>query len=133
MFPLELTGLASPSPGRRQPVKAESREAGARNAPALTGWRWSGLLGFKPVSPLFRSQPQPSLSAQAPFDATVIAHEAGDVLPDAVVEQWLPRYEAEAETAIAAQGFEHGEPAAGQLGRSDELAAYGVARSSGSP
>ena len=39
--------LGEPLPGRRQPVKAASREAGARNAPALTGWRWSGLLGFK--------------------------------------------------------------------------------------
>jgi len=38
--------LDKPLPGRRQPVKAASREAGARNAPALTGWRWSGLLGL---------------------------------------------------------------------------------------
>jgi hypothetical protein len=33
-----------PLPGRRHPVKAASREAGARHAPALTGWRRSGLL-----------------------------------------------------------------------------------------
>jgi hypothetical protein len=39
--------LEQPLPGRRQPVKAASREAGARHAPALRGWRWSGLLGFK--------------------------------------------------------------------------------------
>src|SRR5713101_2246016 len=36
----------SPLPGRRQPVMAASREAGARLAPTLTGWRWSGLLGL---------------------------------------------------------------------------------------
>ena len=46
-FPSSLTYLRSPVPGRRQPVKAASREAGARHAPALTGWRWSGLLGLK--------------------------------------------------------------------------------------
>ncbi|SRR6266700_6279202 len=49
-----------PLPGRRQPVKAASREAVARNAPALRGWRWSCLLGFKQARLALRSQPQPS-------------------------------------------------------------------------
>ena len=43
--------LGKPLPGRRQPVKAASREAVARNAPALTGCRWSGTLGFKLARP----------------------------------------------------------------------------------
>jgi hypothetical protein len=44
---LSLTCLASPCRARRQPVKAASREAVAWHAPALRGWRWSGLLGFR--------------------------------------------------------------------------------------
>jgi hypothetical protein len=36
-FPIKPSLLGKPLPGRRQPVKAVSREAGARNAPALTG------------------------------------------------------------------------------------------------
>ena len=111
-LPIKPYLLGKPLPGRRHPVKAASREAGARNAPALTGWRWSGLLGPSRQGLLFRSQPQPALSAEAPFDAAAIAHDAGDVLPDALVEHGLPRHEAEAEPAIAAQ-FDHGEPAAG--------------------
>jgi hypothetical protein len=51
--------------------------------------------------PLFRSQPQPALSAQAPFDAAIIAHEAGDVLPNALVEYGLPRHQTEAEPTIS--------------------------------
>jgi hypothetical protein len=39
--------LGKPLPSRRQPVKAASREAVAWHAPALRGWRWSGLLGFR--------------------------------------------------------------------------------------
>jgi hypothetical protein len=112
-FPPEPYLLGKPLPGRRQPVKAASRETEARNAPASTGWRWSGLLGPSRQGLLFRSQPQPALSAEAPFDVAARAHETGNVLPDAVVEHGLPRHEAEAEAAVATQGFEHGEPAAG--------------------
>jgi hypothetical protein len=36
--------LGEPLPDRRRPVKAASCEAGARNAPALRGWRRSGPL-----------------------------------------------------------------------------------------
>jgi len=46
-LPIKAYLLGKSLPGRRQPVKAASREAGARHAPALTGWRWSGLLGLK--------------------------------------------------------------------------------------
>ena len=105
--------LGKPLPGRRHPVKAASSEAGARNAPALKGWRWCGLLGPSRQDLLFRSQAQSALSADAPFDVAARAHEAGDVLPDAVVEHGLPRHDAKAEAPVAAQGFEHGEPAAG--------------------
>jgi len=101
-FPTKPYLLGKPLPGRRQPVKAASREAVARNAPALTGWRWSGPIGPSRQDLLFCSQPEPALSAQAPFDAAVIADEAGDVLPDALVEHGLPRNEAEAEATIAA-------------------------------
>jgi hypothetical protein len=41
-LPIKAYLLGKPLPGRRQPVKAASREAGARHAPALTGWRCSG-------------------------------------------------------------------------------------------
>jgi hypothetical protein len=105
--------LGKPLPGRRRPVTAASREAGARNAPALTGWRWSGLLGPSRQGSLLLSQPQPALSAEAPFNAAVITHEAGDVLPDPLVEHGLPWHEAEAEATITAQCFDDGEPAAG--------------------
>jgi hypothetical protein len=91
-----------PLPGRRHPVKAASREAGARNAPALTGWRWSGLLGPSRQGSLLLSQPQPALSAEAPFNVAPTSHQAGDVLPDPLVEHGLPRNEAEAEASIAA-------------------------------
>jgi hypothetical protein len=56
---------------------------------------------------------QPALSAEAPFNVAASTHEAGDVLPDALVEHRLPRHEAEAEATIAAQGFDDGETAAG--------------------
>src|SRR3954452_1009823 len=46
--------LGKQLPGRRHPVKAASREAGARTAPALTEWRWSDLLGFKLARPTRR-------------------------------------------------------------------------------
>jgi hypothetical protein len=54
-FPIKPYLLGKPPPGRRQPVKAASREAVARHAPALTGWRWSGLLNFKLWPCLVRS------------------------------------------------------------------------------
>lgn len=94
--------LGKPLPGRRHPVKAGSREAGARNAPALTGWRWSGLLGPSRQGSLLPSQPQPALSAEAPFDVATITHQAGDMLPDPLVEHGLPWHEAEAKTTVAA-------------------------------
>jgi hypothetical protein len=46
-IPIKPYLLGKPLPGRRQSVKAASREAVARHAPALKGWRWSGLLGFR--------------------------------------------------------------------------------------
>jgi hypothetical protein len=111
-FPIKPYLLGRPLPGRRHPVKAASREAGARNAPALTGRRWSGLLGPSRQGSLLLS-PQPALSAEAPFNVATTSHQAGDVLPDPLVEYGLPRNEAETEATVAVQGFDDGEPAAG--------------------
>ena len=36
------------------------------------------------------SRPEPKLSAQIPFDATVTAHDARDVPADALIEDRLP-------------------------------------------
>jgi hypothetical protein len=53
-LPNEPCSHGKPLPGRRQPVKVASREAGARNAPALTGWRRPGLLASKQTRLSFR-------------------------------------------------------------------------------
>ncbi len=111
-FPSSLTCLRSPLPGRRQPVMAASREAGARLAPALTGWRWSGLLGFKQARLALRSQPQPSRPCERPVNSAAWHGDAGDV-PDALVEHGLPRHQTEAEATITAEAFDHRKPAAG--------------------
>src|ERR1019366_6198373 len=55
---------------------------------------------------------------EAPFDAASVAHDAGDVLADALVENWLPRHEPEADAII-----DHAEATARALGRADKLAA----------
>jgi hypothetical protein len=55
------------------------------------------------------------------------------VLTDALVEHGLPRHEAEAEAAIATDARDHREPAAGQLGGSNELPAGVVAGDGGPP
>jgi hypothetical protein len=55
------------------------------------------------------------------------------VLTDALVEHGLPRHEAEAEAAIATDARDHREPAAGQLGGSNELPADGVTGNGGPP
>ena len=60
--------------------------------------------------------PQPAFPAKTPFDAAGIAHEAGDVLADTLVEDGLPRHELEADAVI-----DHGEAAAGELGGADKL------------
>ncbi len=114
---LSLTCLASPcraGDSRSRPQAAKRwRGTRQRNAPALTGCRWSGTLGFKLAGPALPLTTQPALSAQAPFDAAVIAHEAGDVLPDALVEYGLPRHQTKAETTITTEALDHREPAAG--------------------
>ena len=85
--------LAKPLPGRRHPVKAASREAGARDATAFTGWRRSGPMATSRSRRGAHSQPQPPFPAETPFDATSIAHDAGDMLADALVEHGLPRHQ----------------------------------------
>jgi hypothetical protein len=92
-------------PGQRQPVKAASREAGARNAPALRGWRWSGLRSSK-QRPSLRSQPQSSQPCERPVDSTAGHDGAGDVAADMLFERGAPGHEAESEAIV-----DHGEPA----------------------
>ena len=93
-------------PGQLQPVKAASREAGARNAPALTGWRWSGLLTYKQTRLSFRSQPQSSRACERPVDSTAGYGDAGDVAADVLFERGAPGHEAESEAVV-----DHSEPA----------------------
>src|ERR1700726_3832074 len=64
------------------------------------------------------SYPQPPFPAETPFDAAGIAHCAGDMLADALVEHGLPRHQLEADAVI-----DHGEAAARELGRADKRAA----------
>jgi hypothetical protein len=112
-FPSSLTCLRSPLPGRRQPVMAASREAGAWLAAASTGWRWSGLLGFKQARLALRSQLQPSRPCKRPVNSAAWHGDAGDVLPDALIEHGLPRHQTEAEPTITTEALDHRESAAG--------------------
>jgi hypothetical protein len=98
---------AEPPPGRRQPVKAASRAAGARHAPALTGWRWSGPLAGKQIRLSCHSEAQPPRPAERPIDPAAGHGDTGDMPADMVFEHGPPRHEAEAEPVI-----DHGELAA---------------------
>ncbi len=69
------------------------------------------------------SQAQSALPPKAPIDATAVAHDAGDVLADAPVENRLPWHEAEAETVVTTEGFDHGEATTSEIGRADQRAA----------
>jgi hypothetical protein len=83
-----------PPLGRRHPVKAASREARARDAcqPLPDG---TGLAPCLQAGDDIGDTHKPPFPAEAPFDATGIAHDAGDVLADALVEHGLPRHQAE--------------------------------------
>jgi len=74
--------------------QALAAPADIRSRPqAAKRWRGTpGLLGPSRQGWLFRSQPQPALSAEAPFDVAARAHQAGNVLPEAIVEHGLPRH-----------------------------------------
>jgi hypothetical protein len=61
---------------------------------------------------------QPPFPAETPFDAACAAHDAGDVLADALVEHGLPRHQLETDAVI-----DHGEAAARELGGADKHAA----------
>jgi hypothetical protein len=93
-------------PGQRQPVKAASREAEARNAPALRGWRWSGLLTSKQTRPSLRSQPQSSRPCERPIDFTAGHDGARDVAADMLFERGAPGHEAKSQAIV-----DHSEPA----------------------
>ena len=94
--PICLTCLASPCRAGDSRSRPQAGEAGARNAPALTGWRRSGPMATSRWGHWSHSQPQPSRPCERPFDSAA-GHgaDAGDVLPDALVEHGLPRHEAE--------------------------------------
>jgi hypothetical protein len=53
------------------------------------------------------SQPELTLPAKSPFDATIVTLDAGDVLADAILQEGLPRHELEAESIL-----DHGETSA---------------------
>src|ERR1700730_6829029 len=63
-------------------------------------------------------QSQPPFPAETPFDATSIAHCAGDMLADTLVEHGLPRHQLETDAVI-----NHSEAAARELGGADKRAA----------
>jgi len=63
------------------------------------------------IGPWGHLYPQTPFPAEAPFDAASIAHDAGDVLADALFEHGLPRHQLETDAVI-----DHGEAAAGELG-----------------
>jgi hypothetical protein len=80
---LPLACTASPAPGCRRPVKAASREAGARHAPAFTGRRQSGpIAGSKHAFAVTALPAEPSVSSKGPLDATVVALKTADVPAD---------------------------------------------------
>ena len=61
---------------------------------------------------------QPPIPAETPFDAACAAHDAGDVLADALVEHRLPRHQLETDAII-----DHGEAAGRELGGANKCAA----------
>ena len=85
---------------------------------SLEGMAPVWLHGNKQVILWRHSYSQPSIPAETPFDATCAAHDAGDVLTDALVENGLPRHQLEADAVI-----DHGEAAAYELGGADKRAA----------
>ena len=96
-----LTCTASQPPGRRRPVKAASREAGARHAPALTGRRRSGPIdGSRRAFAVAALQAEAPVPSQCPLDATIFALQAADVLADALLEEGLPGHELKAEPVL---------------------------------
>src|SRR6266446_2680304 len=72
------------------------------------------------------SQPQPELPPQIPLDASVTAHNAGDVSADALVEHRLPRHQAEPEPVL-----DHGVAPACEVGRACKRTADVPARLGG--
>ena len=84
------------------------------------------VAGYAPLidRPTVRpSQSQPAFASEAPLDTAAVAHGAGDVLADTLIEDRLPRYEVEAEAPVINKSFDHGETPAGETGRADEGAA----------
>jgi hypothetical protein len=70
-----------------------------------------------------QSQSKGSFLSKIPVDATAITHDPGDVLVDTLAKNGLPQHEPEAEAAITAQGPDHGETAAAEVGGADYYAA----------
>ena len=63
------------------------------------------------------SQFKPSLSSKTPLDAAVVTLEPGDVLPDAFLEDRLPRHQLEAKSIL-----DHGEASADEASDAGEAA-----------
>src|SRR5260370_42434932 len=74
-----------------QPFEIEGL-IGARKARAFTGSRRPGPMATSRQRHWVHSYPQPPFPAEIPFDAASIAHCAGDILADPVVEHGLPRH-----------------------------------------
>src|SRR5258708_32502757 len=72
------------------------------------------------------SQAQPELPPQIPLDASVTAHNAGDVSADVLVEHRLPRHQAEPEPVL-----DHGVAPACEVGRPCQRTAAVPARLAG--
>lgn len=59
----------------------------ARRAPALTGRRQAGpIAGSRPAFAVTALQAEPPVSSQRPFDATVVAYKAADVLAYSLID-----------------------------------------------
>ena len=111
---LPLAALAS----LRRISDRQSRSQAAkrwRDAPALTGWSWSGSISARrPV--LGRLQPLPELAPKAPVNRTAIVNDAGNLQTDPALENGLPGDEREAEPPVSAESLKHREPAAREIG-----------------
>lgn len=55
------------------------------------------------------SQSQPTIAAEAPVDAAIIAGDAGDMVAELLFEGWRPGHQLEAQTVV-----DHGETAGGE-------------------
>ena len=60
-------------------------------------------------------QAEPPVPTQCPLDATIVTLKRGDMLPDALLEDRLPRHQLEAESVL-----DHGEASADEASDAGE-------------